>query len=147
MSCTNLRTHRLALVETMSVTETVVLFALRLVPGHVPNCQHSHAFRGVLLLSCRRYLLRSLYSDLQSLSDSTTSDEEVEGTPLETLPQPNTTTSRDAANTNSPKPLHDTVSRLIFSMSFSECCMMFLLLMLQGLEVFDAKWVKFLDNI
>ncbi|TEB33962.1 G protein-coupled receptor 89 [Coprinellus micaceus] len=89
-----------------------------------------------LLWGCRHYLLNTLYSDLRGLSTSTAShsDDDIE---LDDLPAP---------STHTPKPggpdsafLHESIARWIFSWTFSECCTLFILLIMQGANVFSSS--------
>ncbi|KAF9461349.1 Abscisic acid G-protein coupled receptor-domain-containing protein [Collybia nuda] len=75
--------------------------------------------QGALFFSCRKYLLRSLYSDLQALS-----------TPKATLPSPS------SANTPNDFQAHSVLARSVFALSFAESCTMFMLLMAQALDIF-----------
>ncbi|KAG6826861.1 hypothetical protein H0H92_014119 [Tricholoma furcatifolium] len=100
-------------------------------------CEYTLTLHSVpLFLGCRKYLLRSLYSDLRTLSSSssssTTSPPVTPG-----LPQPVTrkTTTDDARSSA----LHSTVARSIFSLMFTESSMMFIVLMLQGLDLCSPR--------
>ncbi|KAI0772351.1 Abscisic acid G-protein coupled receptor-domain-containing protein [Trametes elegans] len=101
--------------------------------------------RAVLFYACRRYLLRNLYHDLQDLSAKASFDAtnpvvvfDAGETELETLP----TTSNGAARTSAvarKRPFHSALSRALFALCFSETCVLFLLLICQGLELFDSR--------
>ncbi|ESK89497.1 g protein-coupled receptor 89 [Moniliophthora roreri MCA 2997] len=101
--------------------------------------------RSILFYSCRKFLIRSLYSDLQHIQTHipptpgpTTSDDEY--IPLDTLPPPaNSASIPRRKDSERPRALHSTISRAVFATCFSESCMLFVLLMAQGLEVFDAR--------
>ncbi|TFK36129.1 hypothetical protein BDQ12DRAFT_756357 [Crucibulum laeve] len=113
------------------------------------------AMRLTIFLACRKYLLRSLYSDLQSLSSTsaalltpnsppstpTTSNGTFE---LDSLPAPNLQTPKSSSSSlsrHSPDTafLHSAVSRGLFSWTLAECCTMFVLLMMQGAGIFAAR--------
>ena len=116
--------------------------------------------RFSIFFSCRKYLLRIFYSDLHSLSLSSSSSS-VPGTPgdtitsidthnelaetiqLDTLPLPSTahTPKSPQFTLEDPTYLHAAVSRIMFSWCFTESCMMFFLLMLQAFGIFSATWV------
>uniref|UniRef100_A0A8H7XX95 Golgi pH regulator n=1 Tax=Psilocybe cubensis TaxID=181762 RepID=A0A8H7XX95_PSICU len=107
--------------------------------------------------ACRKYLLRSLYSDLKSLSviatpgtpnssGPTTTTTNVlfnagtDDVELESLPNPTTYTPKTSKfSIDDTTYLHTAVSRTIFSWCFAESCMMFCLLMLQGAGIFTAS--------
>ncbi|KAH6912215.1 G protein-coupled receptor 89 [Coprinopsis sp. MPI-PUGE-AT-0042] len=92
--------------------------------------------RLVLLLGCRKYLLRVVYSNLKTISGS---DKDRENVELDVLPTPSThtpKTSRFAADSGT---LHSLISSTVFSWAFAECCMMFILLVLQGMNVFSSS--------
>ncbi|KAF9559011.1 hypothetical protein CPC08DRAFT_709138 [Agrocybe pediades] len=117
--------------------------------------------RFSLFFACRKYLLRTLYSDLKSLSSSTTpgtprtahtprpsssvlfdsrslhDNGEDDAIELDTLPVP-TTQSRSNRHSDTAY-VHSSVSRVIFSWCFAESCLLFVLLMLQGLGVFSPS--------
>ncbi|KNZ76649.1 Golgi pH regulator, partial [Termitomyces sp. J132] len=99
-----------------------------------------------LFLSCRKYLLRSLYSDLRNLSSDPASEVTPPTTPstaqdigieLNALPPP---VSQGRSDKITPylesKSFHSTVARSVFSIMFAESSMMFFVLMLQGLNIF-----------
>ncbi|KAI5888025.1 uncharacterized protein SCHCODRAFT_02639516 [Schizophyllum commune H4-8] len=95
--------------------------------------------RGGFFLGCRRYLLHSLYADLQDLSlpsvpatDAAPKSPEIE---LESLPMPSGAPAQQSTRST----LHSTVSRNIFALCFSETCTMFFLLMFQGLSIFQPS--------
>lgn len=104
--------------------------------------------RVALFFSCRKYLLRSLYHDLQNLSieadqaatSSLTVDTDVE---LEILPSPSTATLKPPGSPalTIKRTFHSTVARAIFSLCFSESCTLFLLLMLQALDILHPRSV------
>ncbi|KIK66044.1 hypothetical protein GYMLUDRAFT_38520 [Collybiopsis luxurians FD-317 M1] len=91
--------------------------------------------RITLFLSCRSYVLRKLYSDLQSISTPTSDDpDDIE---LDVLP-----THTNGATNSGPKPSparHSAISQAVFAGCFSESCILFVLLMCQGVNVFDPK--------
>ncbi|TFK48188.1 hypothetical protein OE88DRAFT_1720292 [Heliocybe sulcata] len=98
----------------------------------------------LLFASCRKYLLRSLYHDLQSLSSPEGQDVPMHGrgvsedVELGTLPAPSTS-SGQSASLKRRRPLHSTLSRGLFAICFSESCVLFFLLMCQGLDILDAR--------
>ncbi|KAH9924238.1 Abscisic acid G-protein coupled receptor-domain-containing protein [Amylocystis lapponica] len=101
------------------------------------------ATRILLFFACRKYLLQTLYHDLQDLSaqhaadmvmQPRTDNNEVE---LDTLPSPSN--SKRSTLISSKRPFHSTLSRSLFSLCFSESCLLFLLLMCQGLDLFNAR--------
>jgi len=102
-----------------------------------------------LFFSCRKYLLRSLYHDLQDLSSEKVVPSQAElgsstrpvtnvqsGIELATLPSPSTHSTSSAGKSRS---LHSSVARTIFSVCFSESCVMFFFLLCQGLDLFDSR--------
>ena len=98
-----------------------------------------------MFYAVRKYLLHSLYHDLQDLSDETTplasaSSDDVE---LETLPTPSTAGVTPRVTTFAPRKgvLHSTLSRALFALSFSESLMLFVLLMCQALDIFHTRCV------
>ncbi|KAF5310484.1 hypothetical protein D9611_012321 [Ephemerocybe angulata] len=96
------------------------------------------ALRLGLLLGCRKYLLKTLYPDLRSLS-SPTHGSDIE---LDTLPAPSTTPK--SANPTDTAYLHGIVASLLFSWTFAECCMLFILLVMQGADIMssDARLIN-----
>ncbi|PCH43230.1 hypothetical protein WOLCODRAFT_73912 [Wolfiporia cocos MD-104 SS10] len=101
--------------------------------------------RLVLFFACRKYLLRHLYHDLQDLSVQRTAEP---GTPpvsedpaveLETLPTPSTSASSSTPVVSAKRPFHSVLSRTLFSLCFSESCMLFLLLMSQTLDALHSR--------
>lgn len=124
----------------------------------------SRALRFVLFFSCRKYLLRSLYHDLQDLSSDTkvtvsTQSEVPSSTSqridasgdsdyeLDSLPAPNTQAkSHDVGVKGKKGSLHSVLARTAFSVCFSECCIMFLMLMAQGMDTFDPRCVYAIEN-
>lgn len=106
--------------------------------------------RGALLYACHKYLLRSVYHDLQTLTASASGitsdgrgslnvDSDVE---LYSLPGPNTArdgpllSQTSAQQTSS---THSKIAHLCFSVSFSESCTLFLLFMCQELGILDSE--------
>ncbi|KAH8836157.1 G protein-coupled receptor 89 [Flagelloscypha sp. PMI_526] len=100
--------------------------------------------RVTLFLSCRKLLMKSLYSDLRNLSSSSSAG--LPDTPtsaqteFEMLPTP-TTAGRTPTNASKrrPTPVHSTISQLVFSACFSESCTMFALLMCQAFHIFGES--------
>lgn len=102
------------------------------------------ASRCSLYLASRKYLLQNLYHGLQELSSEGESllpstDAEVE---MDTLPTPSTATlPKNPAMHALKRTFHSTVSRILFCLCFSESCTLFALLILQGLDIFYARYV------
>ncbi|KAL1943310.1 hypothetical protein VTO73DRAFT_4385 [Trametes versicolor] len=100
--------------------------------------------RGSLFYACRRYLLHNLYHDLQDLSAKATSDQnttlvfDAGETELETLPTSATSPSTPSG-TPRKRPFHSALSRALFSLCFSEACMLFLLLICQALDISHTR--------
>lgn len=102
--------------------------------------------RAALFLSCRKFLLRTLYHDLQSLSSEESQsggherlDSDFE---LDSLPTPASATKVNGSpKVKKQDSLHSILARSLFSASFSESCTMFLMLMAQGLAMFRARFV------
>ena len=102
--------------------------------------------RVALFFSCRKFLLRTLYHDLRSLSsdelqsgghERVDSDFELDG-----LPTPVAAIQiNDSPKVTRHNSLHSVLARSLFSACFSESCTMFLMLMAQGFAVFRAKFV------
>ncbi|KAJ6492833.1 G protein-coupled receptor 89 [Mycena vitilis] len=105
-------------MSTEMVTETGILLLLR----------------ATIFFSCRKYLLRSLYSDLQDLSGEEPSTIIVR----EPLPSPITQSEREKPNRKT-ESVYSTLSSNVFAGCFSESCMLFVLLMLQGLSVLSPS--------
>ncbi|KAI0633056.1 Abscisic acid G-protein coupled receptor-domain-containing protein [Trametes polyzona] len=104
------------------------------------------AARGALYYACRRYLLRNLYHDLQDLSAKASSEAgapvivfDAGETELETLPT--SATSPSTPTSPRTRPLHSALSRALFSLCFSEACMLFLLLVCQAMDGFQP-WTR-----
>ncbi|KAF8216302.1 Abscisic acid G-protein coupled receptor-domain-containing protein [Mycena galopus ATCC 62051] len=93
--------------------------------------------RAAIFFACRKYLLRSLYSDLQDLSDAeTTSNLTMDM--RAPLPSPITERAKPRRNSKT-ESVYGTLSSDIFAGCFSESCMLFVLLMLQGVDVFSPS--------
>ncbi|KAJ6554381.1 Abscisic acid G-protein coupled receptor-domain-containing protein [Mycena capillaripes] len=90
--------------------------------------------RAAIFFSCRKYLLRSLYSDLQDLSEVESSSHSMR----DPLPSPITQAEREKPNRKT-ESVYSTLSSNIFAGCFSESCLLFLLLMLQGSSVFSSS--------
>ncbi|KAJ7819246.1 G protein-coupled receptor 89 [Mycena leptocephala] len=90
--------------------------------------------RAAIFFSCRKYLLRSLYSDLQDLSGVENTSKSIR----DPLPSPITQTEREKPRRKT-ETVYSTLSSDIFAGCFSESCLLFLLLMLQGLSVFSSS--------
>lgn len=100
-------------------------------------------FRAAIFLAVRKYLLRSLYHDLQGLSAETEPLTAAlqDGVELDTLPTPSTAglSPKEHALAQQRRPLHSTISRAIFALCFSESLTLFALLMCQALELFHPQ--------
>lgn len=117
----------------------------------VRNYPYICCHRGVLFYTCRRYLLRSLYHDLQDLSSEgrviSPAELDADALELETLPThsvskaPISTSAANHGAASRNRIFHSFISRTLFALSFSESCTLFLLLMCQGLEIFHPKCV------
>ncbi|KAF5382831.1 hypothetical protein D9757_007330 [Collybiopsis confluens] len=92
--------------------------------------------RIALFLSCRSYILKRLYFDLQSIS--TSASDEHDNIELDSLPV-HTPTSATTPNPHQPSGRNFTVSQAVFAGCFSESCILFVLLMCQGLNVFEPR--------
>ncbi|KAF9472678.1 G protein-coupled receptor 89 [Pholiota conissans] len=114
--------------------------------------------RFSLFFACRKYLLRTIYSDLRSISSSATPGTptlsrrpslpadlvslnfESDDIELEALPPPTTHTPKSAKFLMEDATyLHASISRILFSWCFSEGCMMFALLMMQGVGLLSSS--------
>ncbi|KAH9851286.1 Abscisic acid G-protein coupled receptor-domain-containing protein, partial [Lenzites betulinus] len=100
--------------------------------------------RGVLFYACRKYLLRNLYHDLQDLSAKASSEAgtsvivfDAGETELETLPT--SATSPSTPSIGRKRPFHSALSRALFSLCFSEACLLFLLLVCQAIDVLHPR--------
>lgn len=100
-------------------------------------------FRAAIFFAVRKYLLRSLYHDLQGLSAETEPLTAAlqDGVELDTLPTPSTAglSPKEHALAQQRRPLHSTISRAIFALCFSESLTLFALLMCQALELFHPQ--------
>ncbi|KAI0651100.1 Abscisic acid G-protein coupled receptor-domain-containing protein [Trametes meyenii] len=97
--------------------------------------------RGGLFYACRRYLLCNLYHDLQDLSAKASVDAPIVvfdagETELGVLPT-SATSSTAPSNAARKRPFHSSLSRALFSLCFSETCVLFLLLLCQAMGVFN----------
>ncbi|KAJ7038865.1 G protein-coupled receptor 89 [Mycena alexandri] len=92
--------------------------------------------RAAIFLSCRKYLLRSLYSNLQDLSGVENASNSI---PMrDPLPSPITQSEREKPQRKT-ESMYSTLCSDVFAGCFSESCMLFLLLMFQGLSVFSSS--------
>ncbi|KAI0062989.1 hypothetical protein BV25DRAFT_491774 [Artomyces pyxidatus] len=94
------------------------------------------SLRGVLFLSCRKYVDASLYQELKQASHSPLSDDAVE---LDTLPPPSATPTSSGRPPSPSSTLHSVLARAWFSMCFSESCTLFFILMCQALNIFNPS--------
>ncbi|KAG2078386.1 hypothetical protein BDR04DRAFT_1086651 [Suillus decipiens] len=74
---------------------------------------------GFLFISCRIFLQKKLYKDLQQLA------------PQDTLP--------GSAQSSSIQPWHSTLAQTCFSLCFSECSILFCMVMCQGLDWLEPR--------
>ncbi|KAF8346552.1 G protein-coupled receptor 89 [Amanita rubescens] len=109
--------------------------------------------RLILFAAWRKYLSRTLYPDLASLSLETSLNgtqtrnaraDSVDGAvELSALPPPITTpvegSSSHRRSAKNQKLLHSSISRAIFSLVITESCIVFLLLVLQAVDVFSPS--------
>jgi hypothetical protein len=116
--------------------------------------------RCILFFSCRRFLIDTFYSNLEDLS-SPSVKEDVPGSPsrndipldgLSSAGLPLPAQSPSAKTTKHGRAgvkeaLHTSISRSLFSLCFSESCMLFLLLMMQGLDVYSPRCVFRLSGV
>ncbi|KAJ6578695.1 G protein-coupled receptor 89 [Mycena vulgaris] len=104
-----------------ALTETGILLALRV----------------AIFFSCRKYLLRSLYSNFQDISGVDSSS----NSSRDPLPSPITQTARQSSRKPHGKTetIYSTLASDVFAGCFSESCLLFLLLMLQGSNVFSPS--------
>ncbi|KAI0830332.1 Abscisic acid G-protein coupled receptor-domain-containing protein [Trametes gibbosa] len=100
--------------------------------------------RGALFYACRKYLLRNLYHDLQDLSAKASSDAgdpvivfDAGETELEALPT--SATSPSTPTIGRKRPFHSALSRALFSLCFTETCILFLLLVCQAIDVLHPR--------
>ncbi|KDQ55997.1 hypothetical protein JAAARDRAFT_36792 [Jaapia argillacea MUCL 33604] len=111
----------------------------------VPQTAVLVVLRSLLFLACRKYLLQALYHDLQGLSvvqdpaDGSYARLDGDDHELETLPTTSSSITKQHPPHQKKHPLHSTVSRAVFSISFSESCLLFILLMCQGLDIFTPR--------
>ncbi|KAG2005481.1 ICS [Coprinopsis cinerea AmutBmut pab1-1] len=101
--------------STLVVLETGLLFGVRL----------------GLFWGCRKYLLRTVYANLRSLSDASKDDIE-----LDELPTPSTHASRTHGQ---PQSAHSVIAQGVFSWTFAESSMMFVLLVFQALNLLGSR--------
>ena len=98
-----------------------------------------------MFYASRKYLLRSLYHDLQGIYPdsgriSTNETEEVELEVLPTTAVPSGS-PRTSPSSSRKRAFHSAISRTLFSISLSESCVLFILLMCQGLDIFHPRFV------
>ncbi|KZS97048.1 hypothetical protein SISNIDRAFT_547125 [Sistotremastrum niveocremeum HHB9708] len=100
--------------------------------------------RIALFSFCQRVLLRALYVDLRSLSSSqpspSTQSPSSSSIPLSSLglPHPTTTPTFSSSSANSGSS-HVRVARTVFPLCFSECCILFSLVIFQNIDFFDSR--------
>ncbi|KAJ3893103.1 G protein-coupled receptor 89, partial [Lentinula edodes] len=92
--------------------------------------------RAALFLSCRSFVLNRLYSDLQNISTPSDEHDDVELDVLPTHAKSNSGRATDTGYSQSTT-MHSKISRTVFAGCFSESCILFVLLMCQGLGLFD----------
>ncbi|KAJ7220770.1 G protein-coupled receptor 89 [Mycena pura] len=93
--------------------------------------------RATVFFACRKYLLRSLYSNLQDLSAVEMPSSSVMAM-HEPLPSPITQAERQKPQRKTDS-IYSTFSSNIFAGCFSESCMLFILLLLQGSNIFSSR--------
>jgi hypothetical protein len=144
-------------MPTLPLPELIVLALCRSVLTYSRNkiFNNFFFFRLPLFLGCRRFLLRSLYSDLQTLSSGPALEPQSPLTPghsrghgsfgsieLDSLPLPasagSTPSKSKFAPTNTAS-LHSAAAGNVFSLVFTESSMMFFVLMLQGASLLDSS--------
>ncbi|KAJ3811783.1 G protein-coupled receptor 89 [Lentinula aff. lateritia] len=89
-----------------------------------------------LVLVLFRFVLNRLYSDLQNISTPSDEHDDVELNILPTQAKSNSGRATDTGYSQSTT-MHSKISRTVFAGCFSESCILFVLLMCQGLGVFD----------
>ncbi|CAL1698438.1 unnamed protein product [Somion occarium] len=108
--------------------------------------------RAGLFYTSRKYLLRSLYHDLKDLSTDTetynpvSTQDDDDTVELDSLPVTSPSTKNHAVHTRK-RTFHSLLSRTLFSLSFSESCTLFILLMFQGLDILHARTRLFNWNL
>lgn len=92
-------------------------------------------YRITLFFSSRRFLLGNLNTNISETPRTSHSIDEI---PLSSLPEPSTTPRRERSSSMSGKKSWlASLPRTLFSCCFSECCMLFVMLMCQGLDIFS----------
>lgn len=92
-----------------------------------------------------KYVLQGLYHDLKDLStdmetyNPVSTDEDVELDSLPTTSPSSAASTKTHAHQAQKRTFHSILSRTLFSVSFSESCTLFSLLMLQGLDILHAR--------
>src|ERR1700753_2250347 len=94
--------------------------------------------RATVFFACRKYLLQSLYSNLQDLSAVEMPSSSAMA--MEPLPSPITQVERQKPQRKTDS-IYSTFSSNIFAGCFSESCMLFILLLLQGSNIFSSRSV------
>lgn len=101
------------------------------------------SLRVTIFFGCRKYLLRTIYHDLlhdlrnqDSDAGGDTEDSEVE---LNPLPQPSTSAAKPAGKQSE---FHSALARSMFSFCFEESCVLFALLMFQGIDVMEPRCAR-----
>ncbi|KAJ3907329.1 G protein-coupled receptor 89 [Lentinula edodes] len=89
-----------------------------------------------LVLVLFRFVLNRLYSDLQNISTPSDEHDDVELDVLPTHAKSNSGRATDTGYSQSTT-MHSKISRTVFAGCFSESCILFVLLMCQGLGLFD----------
>src|SRR5216684_5354479 len=93
-------------------------------------------FRLALFATCRKFIDKSLYNELKQISQSQSPSADIP-VQLDTLPPPSVTLTPGRRSTNDT--LHSLLSKVLFSLCFSESCTLFLLLMCQALDALDTR--------
>lgn len=97
--------------------------------------------RGSLLFASYKYLLRTVYHDLQEISATTSSglskEDGAEDIELDSLPGPSSSSS--SSSRLGAWARHSTLARLSFSICFAESCILFILFLAQELGLFGPE--------
>ena len=108
----------------------------------------SIAIRRILLyFACRKFLLRAIYHDLRTLTYTSHVDtaegeeDDAEEHELDSLNSSLPMTRNSPPDPPLARTIHSTLSRASFALCFSESCMLFVLVLCQGLGVFNPRCV------
>ncbi|KAI0315320.1 Abscisic acid G-protein coupled receptor-domain-containing protein [Amylostereum chailletii] len=92
--------------------------------------------RSALFFSCRRFVQSGLQQQLQHASNASLPEEDVE---LDVLPPPSAAPATPSHKIALDSSLHSVASRALFSICFSESCVLFVMLMCQALDIFTPS--------